>query len=203
MKSTSIPRLETGISASLSPVLRADGFRGSGRKFCGRFGDWLQVVTVQGSRWGGSFAVNLGIHFAAAPDVIGNLVDPNKITEANCEFRRRLSDTKADYWWEHDRDAMSMLLAMQSASEIYQQFGREYFFKARMALDGITPLDLESGGYDLLGFSNTKPRLGLALARIRKLQGNTDASRGFAAFALKHLGMAGFLRGELEELASK
>src|SRR5215471_4199171 len=69
--SGSTPRLESSIRDFLSPVLESDGFFGSGRTFRRMSGDLIQVVQVQGSPYGGKFAVNLGIQPASIPDVAG------------------------------------------------------------------------------------------------------------------------------------
>jgi hypothetical protein len=146
--------------------------------------------------------VNLGIHFASAPDVTGNQPDPKKMTEAHCEFRRRLSESNADMWWKHETDQASMLCAIESAAAMYSRLGRRYFELACSALNSITPAALASGNYDLQGFGSTKVRLGLALARIRKLEGRAEESRGFAAYGVQHVGLAGFLKSELQALGA-
>jgi hypothetical protein len=196
------PRLESAIKAVFAPRLRKDGFRGSGRKFYCEVGPWLNVVTVQGSKWGGSFAVNLGIHFIEAADVVGNPCDPSKMTEANCEFRRRLSADRTEHWWKHEGDEASMFGAVQSAMEMYEKYGPNYFAKAIQALEATTADTLEAGTLDLLGFGGTKSRLGLALARIRRVEGKKEESRLFAEYALQHIGSAKALKPELESLAA-
>lgn len=40
----------------------ADGFTGSGRTFRRVAGEWVHVVNVQGSRYGGQFGVNVAVH---------------------------------------------------------------------------------------------------------------------------------------------
>ena len=146
--------------------------------------------------------MNLGIHFASAPDLAGNPPDPKKMSEAHCEFRRRLSDSNADRWWKHEPDHASMLTAVESAASVYAHFGRRYFELACADLNAITPEALASGTYDLQGFGTTKVRLGLALARIRKLQGRSDESREFAQYAVQHVGSAAALESELRVLAA-
>jgi len=202
MSTPTLPRLETAIRAAFAPLLRNEGFAGSGRRFYKRSGPWIQVITIQGSRYGGSFAVNLGIHFASAPDLAGNQPDPKKMNEAHCEFRRRLSESNADMWWKHETDLMSMLSAVESAASMYSSVGRKYFELACAALNTITPEALASGTYDLQGFGSTKARLGLALSRIRKLEGKVEESRRFAAYGMQHAGSAGFLMKELQALAT-
>jgi hypothetical protein len=163
---------------------------------------WIHIITIQGSRYGGSFAVNMGLHFATAPDLAGNPLALKKMNEAHCAFRRRLSETNYDRWWKHDLDAESMLAAVASAASVYSLYGRRYFEAACTGLMALTPEALISGAYDLQGFGNTKVGLGLSLARIRKIEGRVEDSRGFAAYALQHAGSATALRKELQELAA-
>ena len=196
------PRLEFAIRAAFAPLLQSEGFAGSGRRFYKCAGPWVQISTVQGSRYGGSFAVNLGIHFASAPDLAGNQPNPKTMNEAHCEFRRRLSESDADMWWKHEADQASMLTAVESAASMYRRLGPRCFELACAALNSITPLALASGNYDLLGFGSTKVRLALALSRIGKLEGRADESREFAAFGVEHAGSSGFLQSELQALAA-
>jgi hypothetical protein len=203
MNTPTPPRLESAIRSALAPLLRSEGFTGSGRRFYKASGPWIQIIRVQGSRYGGSFAVNLGIHFASVPDFSGNLPDLKKMTEVHCEFRRRLSESNADMWWKHEADQASMLSAVESAASIYSNCGRRYFELACSALNLIAPEALASGDYDLQGFGNTKVRLGLTLARIRKLEGKAEESREFAAYGLQHLGSAVILKTELQSLAAR
>ena len=146
--------------------------------------------------------MNLGIHFSSAPSFAGDPPEPKKMTEANCEFRRRLSESNADMWWKHETDHASMLSAVESAASMYSRHGRQHFELACAALSSIIPAALASGNYDLQGFGNTKVRLGLALARIRKLEGRLEESRGFASYGAQHAGPAGFLKTELQALAA-
>ncbi|MCA1500702.1 DUF4304 domain-containing protein [Bradyrhizobium sp. NBAIM03] len=90
-----MPRLESSIKKHLNPTLKNDGFVGFGRTFRRVSEDLIHVVQVQGSRYGGKFAINLGIQPRSIPDVAGNSPDPMKIREELCEFRRRLSETRA------------------------------------------------------------------------------------------------------------
>ena len=202
MNTPTAPRLETALRSILVPILKKDGFRGSGRKYYKHSGQWLQLLNVQGSRYGGSFAVNLAIHYATAPDLVGNPPDPAKMTEAHCELRRRLAEDRADMWWKHESSTESMFEAVQSASAMYEKVGRKYFANAIETLDSMTAEALSHGSYDLQGFHPGVPRLGLALARIRKLQGRATESQMFAAVALRNLEVAVSWKAELEALAA-
>jgi hypothetical protein len=114
-----------------------------------------------------------------------------------------MSEADTDQWWEHAADAASMSTAVSAAAELYVRKGRAYFSQARRALEELTPLALASGTFDLCGFGSTATRTGLALARIRQIEGNTEASRGFAKFALENIGSAVALKQELRVLAEQ
>ena len=144
--------------------------------------------------------MNLGIQFEAAPDSVGKLPDPKAMSDAHCEFRRRLSDSGKDMWWEYELTPVSMFKAAESAAAVYAHFGCRYFELACAELDAITPQALSTGAYDLQGFRNTKVRMALALARIRNLERRLEDSRGFAAYAMANLSAPSGLRTELETL---
>jgi hypothetical protein len=144
----------------------------------------------------------MAIHFAVAPDLLGNEPDPKKMTEAHCEFRRRLSQDGADMWWKHENTAESMLEVAKAAAAVYDEHGRTYFTSATAMLDRFTPEDYATDAYDLCGFHSGKPRIGLALARIRSLQGKSEESRRFAKTALQFLQVQVAWSAELESLAA-
>lgn len=205
MSAVKEPRLETAIRAHLAPCLREDGFSGSGRTFRRVRDSWVQVVNVQGSRWGGSFAINLGLHPVMLPDVIGNVVDPKKITESLCEFRRRLSESGADQWWDHAPTEEGMSAAMAQAAKVYVTIGRpllEQLSGPLAPMNTVSPDEFASGQFDFRGFGTTKVRMALVLARLRRVQGRALEAASFARFGLAHVNSSFALRRELEELAS-
>jgi hypothetical protein len=197
--------LETSIKDHLAPLLRNDGFSGSGRTFRRVSGDFIHVVQVQGSHYGGRFAVNLAIHPIAIPDVMGNPPDPKRITDPMCEFRRRLSVSGGDQWWEHEATKDSMDAAVREAAAVYAQRGRELFAEQsgpQAPLSRVTPAEFENGRFDFSGFANTAVGMARALALMRRSAGNLDDARGFAHIGLKHVGSAVALRRELEDLCA-
>ena len=205
MSEITAPRLETAIRASLAPALREAGFSGSGRTFRRTQGSWVQVVNVQGSRSGGSFAINLAVNPLAIPNMSGSPTDPKKITEELCEFRRRLSETGGDHWWRHDLTSESMLSAVEEATAMYRRTGDSLLKLATGPLSGFNALSaavFSNGSYNVGGFGSTKVRMALALARLRKSEGNLEEAKAFAAYGLAHVGSATLLRKDLEALAA-
>jgi len=201
--SGSTPRLESSIRDFLSPVLESDGFFGSGRTFRRMSGDLIQVVQVQGSPYGGKFAVNLGIQPASIPDVAGNSPDATKIKAELCEFRRRLSEAKSDQWWDHAGSKESMDAAVRAAASVYATIGRTLFAQLsgpESPLHKVTPAQFEAGQYSFSGFGSTKVRMARSLALMRQSLGNLTDAGAFARIALANLGVAHGLRAELEAL---
>lgn len=196
-------RLESSIKDHLSPVLKSDGFLGSGRTFRRISEDLIHVVQVQGSRYGGKFAVNLGIQPRCIPDVVGNSPDVTKIREELCEFRRRLSEAKSDQWWDHDGSRESMDAAVRAAASVYVTVGRRLFSELsgpESPLHKVTPGQFDAGQYSFSGFRSTKVRMARSLALMRQSVGNLIDANAFARIALASLGNACALRAEMEEL---
>jgi hypothetical protein len=190
----------------LAPRLREDGFSGSGRTFRRVCGGWIQVVNVQGSKWGGAFAINLAVHPLAIPDLRGNAPDPRKVTEELCEFRRRLSESRNDQWWEHNATVEGMNVAMTAAADVYVRFGRpllEHVGAPDAPMNKVTAHDFARGNFDFAGFGSTKVRMALALARLRKSEGLVQESKAFASYGISNVGRAALLRHDLEELAAQ
>lgn len=204
---TATPRIESAIRKHLGPVLRADGFAGSGRTFRRVVGDWIHVVNVQGSRYGGQFAVNLAVHPTVIPDVLGNAPDPKRITEELCEFRRRMSEseTRQDKWWKYDSTPESMVAAVHEAAVMYIQVGRRLLDEATAKdadLNTVSPAAFVAGNFNFLGFDSTKCRMALALARLRRAKDRLAESQAFAAHALQTVGSAAFLKAEIQAFLS-
>jgi hypothetical protein len=206
--STAAPRIESAIRAHLSPILRTDGFTGSGRTFRRVVGEWIHVVNVQGSRYGGQFAVNLAVHPIAIPNVRGDAPDHKRITEDLCEFRRRMSasPTRQDKWWKHDSTAESMGAAVHEATITYVEVGRSLLHDATAEhadLNAVSPAAFAEGKFNFFGFGSTECRMALALARFRRAKGRLAESQAFAAHALQKVGSAAFLKAEIQALLLK
>lgn len=197
------PRLETSIRRYLGPHLREDGFAGSGRTFRRLTNGLIQVVGVQGSRYGGQFAINLAVQPATIPDVLGNAPDLKKITESHCEFRRRLAESGADQWWEHDMSQAGMDVAVAAAADVYVRIGRPALgavSSPTSPLHTVSPEEFANDDFNLCGFGSTKVRMALVLARLRKAEGRVAESVAFAVQGLASVGTAVGLRREFELL---
>jgi hypothetical protein len=162
-------------------------------------------VNVQGDRYGEAFAINLGVQPISIPDVLGNAVDPRRILEMSCEFRRRLSENGEDQWWRHDRTLSGVESAFAGAAEVYRLHADSLFDRLcapGAAIDSFTSADLSSGAAKLAGFAGTPVRMALVFARLRRAHGRITESMAFAQRGLELLGdRVGWLRDRLVELA--
>jgi hypothetical protein len=201
---SSSPRLESAIRTQLRPRLQEDGFVGSGRIYRKVSHGVIQVLHIQGSRQGGRFAVNLGFQPIVIPDVLGRSPDLTKITDAECEFRRRLSENGTDQWWNHDSSEKGMDDAVAAATDVYVRFGRplfEIFGGPRSPLFSIAPEQMPQFREIMRGFGSTEVRVALVLARLRTAEGRPAEAKAFAHYGLLHVGRAAALQAELERLS--
>ena len=72
------PRLEVSIRAYLVPHLKQDGFSGSGRTFRRVTNNWIQVVNVQSSRYGGAVRDQLGAPILVRPRLFRESSQPKE-----------------------------------------------------------------------------------------------------------------------------
>lgn len=187
---TSSPRpwtLEKSVSVHFAPSLRKLGFTGSGRSFRRVSGDLIHVVQLQGSRYGGQFAVNLGLQPLGIFDVSGRLPDPRRVKDYECEFRQRLSESGSDQWWPHDDTKESMDAAVAEAARVYAQFGEDRFINQSSPgspLFTVTAAQFERGEFNFSGFRSTRIRMTRTLAMMRFLAGQFDESKAFAQLGM-------------------
>lgn len=164
----------------------------------------MQVVNVQGSRWGGSFAINLGLHPLALPTRSDQPADPRKINEVDCAFRRRLREDERDQWWSHD-SAESAVAAVQAAAGVYRRVGQALLERQscpNAPIWTLQPEELDQAGKRLEGFTLYTFRNGALaslMAQIRHASGDVTAARAFARRAREE-GLASVDLAELEAL---
>jgi hypothetical protein len=194
------------LSRILGPELRAQGFAGSGTTYRRLIDPAIHVVNIQGSRYGGECCVNLGVHLRFLPTSLGDLVDPKRISEPNCEFRTRLADHgESDHWWPYGDTECE---AERSAEDVLEMFGRRgapYFakwsdFPGRFI--DLTVADVARGETSKLPGHLLELRAALAMARIHLHMQNREMAREFALFGLSSLGRATGLKHAFDEILS-
>ncbi len=78
------------LGQKLFPVLRAQGFQGSGQTLRRIDGPVIHLFNVQGASGGKACYLNLGAHLAFLPTEGGGTVAPDALEESHCVFRDRM-----------------------------------------------------------------------------------------------------------------
>ncbi|SFO56605.1 hypothetical protein SAMN05216567_101385 [Variovorax sp. OK605] len=78
------------LTQKLYPVLKAEGFQGTGQTLRRIAGPLIHVFNVQGASGGKACYLNLGAHLAFLPGEGGGQVAPQEMEEAGCVFRDRM-----------------------------------------------------------------------------------------------------------------
>lgn len=103
--------LDEVVQSAISPVLKNESFRKSGRTFRLTTPRCVLVLNVQASQWSSQeelkFTVNLGAFYPELNGLmqVASWADPGASgpTEAQCHVRQRLgnlTDSQRDTWWE-------------------------------------------------------------------------------------------------------
>lgn len=188
------------------PLLRADGFKGSGTTFRRVIGERLDVVNVQGSRYGGQCCVNLATHFLFLPsEGGGDVTDPKQFRESHCTFRDRLHEAAEwDRWWTYGGTDAESEASVISLIDLYRRRGALFFGQFEPfpdVFERITPENIDAGETTVLPILiGTAVRPALIMARIMSHLGRREACREFAEVGLRHMGRAVGLKAELERL---
>jgi len=195
------------LKQELSPGLRGLGFKGSGQNFHRVKNKVVNIVNIQIDKYGGSCAVNLGLHLLFLPSNSHiELPSLEKIKEYDCEFRTRLAPhSKTDYWWKYDSFLGSPQKKAHHLISTYFAHGEPQFanfdtvekIAAMFTIDDLKKKDL----LKVFGFVTLQPGA-LAMARIHQHLGNISKARQFADFGLDNLGSATNLKPLYEDILS-
>lgn len=195
------------LKQELSPKLRGLGFKGSGQNFRRVKNEVVNIVNIQIDKYGGSCAVNLGLHLLFLPSNSHiELPSLAKIKEYDCEFRTRLAPhSKTDFWWKFDNFLGSPQNMARHLIGTYLEYGEPKFanfdtvekIAAMFTLDDFKKKDLLKA----FGLVTLQPGV-LAMARIHQHVGNKPKAREFANFGLDNLGSATTLKSYYEDILS-
>jgi hypothetical protein len=192
------------LKLEFAPLLRGDGFKGSGNTYRRFVGDRIDVIDVQGSRYGGECCVNLGVHFSFLPSEGGLVTESKTLKHYHCTFRERLHEaTESDHWWRYGESEAEAQTSVRSLCGVYRRRGGVFFAKFEPFPDmfeWIRPVDIEAGDLTKMPAPLTLTYAALVMARIMKWLGNSAKCREFAEVGLRKLGRAVGLQAELEEL---
>ncbi len=195
--------LNTAIRQILAPVLRADGFVGSGRNFRRISETWLTILNIETSRAGNAFTLNVGLHPCAFPDVLGKPLDLKKMKVQLCEFRARLTAQEVENWWQLDGSEAGIRRALEQALSCYQQTCRTqlaYLTGTDSPFVHASLAEFVQGAYDFSPFDAGDIRSVLLIARLHLAYQRTEIAQEFAHYGLQHVGNAVSIRREFEAI---
>ncbi len=199
------------VKQEFAPLLRKEGFNGSGQNFRRINAEVLHTVNLQNNKYGGSCCVNLGLHFSFLPVCWNSakMPDPKKIKEQDSEFRWRMAPPgKTDYWWKFKGNGLlgNSQKAVAHLCDTYAAVGRAYFdrfnslesIQNELSIEKVTGTEL----IDVAGGAITPVRAALTMARIHRHLGNTELQHQYAEAGLQVINRASSLKHDLERLAN-
>ena len=198
-------RFHALLKRDFAPLLRDDGFKGSGKTFRRVSGEAIHVVNIQGSKYGGQCCVNLGLHYSFLPTAGGGTVtDPRKVLECQCDFRDRVHEAHvSDHWWTYGTSDAESEASIANLLDTYRRRGAPFFKKFEpfpAIFERIAPAELDAGDLSNLPTKMARLHAAITIARIMLHLGHVDKCRQFAEVGLRHLGPAVGLKSELERL---
>jgi hypothetical protein len=125
-------RIDALVRDGLAPVLRAAGYRKTGRTWRQAADGWVRVTNVQGS-WTnigetGKFTINLGVYFPEAAVLRNGPPAVEKPNESDCIVHERIGfllPVRQDHWWEI-RPATDLPQLINEVSHAWVNYGKPW-----------------------------------------------------------------------------
>ena len=191
------------ISKSLSERLKELDFRGSGFGYKRDSENFIFIIGIQASRYGGKCCVELGIHPKEITDLFGNELNFRTMKYYDCEFRMRLTKSQSKKWWNFSTKntdnkwwdySISEKENIKTSESIFQSAKAEaiplieLFESDNYIFDDLNVNDLTNpknkiGGLNLIG---TETRLIWALSKIYEKR-NSQKALEFAKLGISKL----------------
>ena len=185
-----------GLHTTLYPILRAEGFRGSGSTLRRVIEPVVHVFNVQASSDGKMCYLNLGAHLTFLPMPGGGMPDAMNLKEYECVFRDRFDPPAGTgFGWSYGSNEDELHETIAFICDHWPIHGHAFFDQYSEYPDSFVSL------VDDVEVSTAHPIELLTLARIAAHLHNTDRAESLAREALKRCPeRASALRGELHAL---
>ena len=183
----------------LWPMLRSEGFSGSGATLRRLRSPLIHVVNIQGSSSGRQCYLNLGAHLDFLPSEGGLSVTPEKFSEAHCAFRGRIDPpARTAFGWAYLDDPAAAAESIELAAEAWALQGRPFFEKYSGFPETLRRLVLDCTP------SNLHARTALTYAHIALHIGESDRAAELARSGLAGASvMATGFRADVKKLLAK
>lgn len=184
------------LSKHLYPVLRAEGFKGSGTTLRRARGPVVHVFNVQGSSGSQHCYLNLGAHLTFLPAEGGLPVVPDKLEESHCVFRGRIHPPPGPgFGWVYGDSEEDALESVAFIVSEWPLLGHAFFTPYESFPESFEAL------ISLAQPDAVQPRMCLHYARIAVELGQSDAALAFARSGLERAAeRATSLRADLRKV---
>ncbi len=189
MKSSEFKKI---VAKEFAPFLRKQGWKGSGFDFRKEDNGIINVLTIQPSRYGGEFCVEIGVYFYFLPPLMKlefQLV-PNKIKTWDLEVRRRMAPNEnEDYWWKFPEDEEDSKDLFEGLKKLFLEQAISYFENYQQwqgFISNVSVEDIENGATRHF-FNSTALRTALFVARVKEYLGEKDEAILFSEYGLSKI----------------
>lgn len=184
------------LSKQLFPVLKEEGFAGTGQTLRRIRGPVIHVFNVQAASGGKACYLNLGAHFDFLPGEGGSFVAPAEIEESHCVFRDRIDPPPGPaFGWAYGAD---MAQAEENVEFLVSEWARQghAFFAQYDTYPASCERLLQQTDPDQIHPAKT-----LNMARIALHLGESERARVFAQSGLSRAPQAATsLKAKLEQV---
>jgi hypothetical protein len=187
------------LKSKLYPVLRAEGFEGSGQTLRRIAEPVIHIFNVQGSSHGECCYLNMGAHLSFLPPEGGKAVDPDSFLEYHCIFRDRIDPpTGQAHGWAYGQTPQEAAEMVEFLVSEWRTQGQPFFQRYGTYPASFLKLLAEVAPAEI------HPRNALHFARIAIHLGETDRAQYFARTAVAHTPeTATYLLRDLNEILEK
>lgn len=183
------------LSKRLYPILREEGFKGSGATLRRHDGRFHHIFHLQGSASTAECYINLGAHIEFLPAEGGGKFSPEGFDEPSCSFRARLQSRHGEKWGYGESEATA-LATIEEMLEAWKTQGHAFFDKFR----SINEAENLARLVQELEEETVHPYRALIGARIAAQSGDRERALRIAVSAIERVGEhATILRANLHE----
>ncbi|MFC0342936.1 DUF4304 domain-containing protein [Epilithonimonas hispanica] len=171
------------ISKTLSQSLKELGFKGSGFSYRKESDNFIFIIGIQASQYGGKCCVEIGIHPKEMTDLFGSEINFKTLKYYECEFRTRVTKIQikkwwnfsnknyANQWWDYSnsektniKTAENIILSIKNeAVPIIEAFQNEDYILDNLEISDLSNPTKKLAGLNVIG---TEVRLIWALSKI-------------------------------------
>ncbi|MCA9402339.1 MAG: DUF4304 domain-containing protein [Candidatus Omnitrophica bacterium] len=196
------------LKAEFAPRLREAGFAGSGNNFRRVNGEVIHALNIQANKYGGSYAVNLGLQLTFLPLTwSGQPPDSAKIYAYECAFTKRLATPgKTDYWWKYSGLLVRPAKNARHLIDTYFRYGEPQFAACDTVTKILAKLSLraiQEGAEPPLPGMATPLSTAVNAARVYLHSGDKAEARALAEYALAHHSQAPNIKPVIEEILAQ